>query len=46
MSDDDDTRKQAEEDAEEDLELKADDADDVRGGDAPAGSIKWGNVVK
>jgi hypothetical protein len=41
MSEDNDTRKQIEEDAKEDLELKDEDADDVRGGVQVPGASKW-----
>jgi hypothetical protein len=46
MSEDNDTRKQLEEDVNEDLELKGEDADDVRGGATKVpGNSKWEPVV-
>ena len=46
MSEDDDTRKQVEEDVEEDLELEGEDADAVRGGATHLpGDKKWEPTV-
>ncbi len=42
MKEEKETRKQAEEDAQEDLELTDEDADEVAGGTTPAGSLDAG----
>lgn len=47
MSEENDTRKQVEDDQNEDLELESEDADDVRGGATQQmpGNLKWGDVT-